>query len=795
MKRHFFINVLIAAAFLFALAAPAQPAAAQDVQPVELAEGDYVPGQVVVLFEDGLSSSAYASQATALAETVSAQVVKQSGSAALLGFDPEMDLAAMITQIQRIPGVRTAEPNIIVSIPFEATGSDVVVKPEFVTRSVLKGEQVEEMQVPIQALQQMKSVRGKRITATYPNDPNTWSGGWTYINADIVWSNKTASKNVCVLDTGVDYLHKDLAGRVIKGIDIRNYDMDPMDDHGHGTHVAGIIAANQNNKLGMAGISTGKVVAVKVLDSQGIGTSYDVAEGINYCAGRTDVNIINLSLGSDTPSVYIQEALYYAVNMKGKLVVAAAGNADTDSPFYPAAFAESSEFIGKILSVAASGYKSSESSSADYDCKANYSNYGSWVNIIAPGTDIYSTLPWDRGYTLKQDYGFPSRYGYLSGTSMAAPYVSAVAARAWGYKPLSTNNDVYEWVRATGYWNDDNESCWPSSMSGVTTVNVAAALERGGAFGFAYDATTLLPLTGATIQLYKGTAMLGAGKIESVAYTTNGNPNIYFPTYTDIINLYSPWGCNKWAGTCTALTPKINKPGYTNGAQEAFMVAGDFPQAIIEPGMWMYFGDANVPQKSGNFSIVAAWLNGYDDMNLVLSLPGLPKPAELADGQPAWFSVGKYWGYVPSAADYLEGDSTGTLSAFPFARWVVDYESGDWDAISDTIVVRSRPGKPTLPYYTGYYDVILTDYSQYNDNNHNDIEDGGDTSVLSSGGLRSVFVWQNGKILKRVDMAKDSESNCDNTLKHEWVALGIYSTKISTVPEIFEINECVNLAD
>ncbi len=794
MRQCSLFNVLIAAAFLFALAAPAQPAAAQDVQPVELAEGDYVPGQVVVLFEDGLSSSAYASQATALAETVSAQVVKQSGSAALLGFDPEMDLAAMITQIQRIPGVRTAEPNIIVSIPFEATGSDVVVKPEFVTRSVLKGELVEEMQVPIQALQQMKSVRGKRITATYPNDPNTWSGGWTYISADIVWSNKTASKNVCVLDTGVDYLHKDLAGRVIKGIDIRNYDMDPMDDHGHGTHVAGIIVANQNNKLGMAGISTGKVVAVKVLDSQGIGTSYDVAEGINYCAGRTDVNILNLSLGSDTPSVYIQEALYYAVNMKGKLVVAAAGNADTDSPFYPAAFAESSEFIGKILSVAAAGYKSSESSSADYDCKANYSNYGSWVNIIAPGTDIYSTLPWDRGYTLKQDYGFPSRYGYLSGTSMAAPYVSAVAARAWGYKPLSTNNDVYEWVRATGMWNSSNPSCWPSSMDGVTTVNVAAALERGAAFGYAYDATTLLPLTGATIQLYKGTAMLGAGTIYRIPYGSSGDS--IFPAWTEIINLYSPWGCNPWEGTCTELTPKINKSGYTNGPQEAFMIAGDFPKVIIYPGYYNYIGDANVPQKSGNFSIVAAWLDGGHDMNLVLKLPFIPKPVEFEDGQPAEFMVGKYYGFVPGEANYLEGDSTGTLSVFPFARWMTDYEGGSWNAISDTIVVRSRPGKPTLPYYTGSYFVHLTDYGQYNDNNDNGIEDEGDTSVLTGEGARSVFVWQNGKILTRVNMNQNPLWPCNNENRnHIWTPLGIYSTKLSTVPEIFEVNDCLNFEE
>jgi thermitase len=100
-----------------------------------------------------------------------------------------------------------------------------------------------------------------------------------------------------VIDTGVDHTHPDLLYQVLLGKDFVNNDSAPMDDHGHGTHVAGIIAAKQNNKMGMAGVSTGKVIAVKSLGAQGYGTSYDVAQGIYYCANRSDVGVINMSLG------------------------------------------------------------------------------------------------------------------------------------------------------------------------------------------------------------------------------------------------------------------------------------------------------------------------------------------------------------------------------------------------------------------------------------------------------------------------------------------------------------------
>ena len=266
-----------------------------------------------------------------------------------------------------------------------------------------------------------------------PNDPlfgtaNFWAqeGKQWYIpqlQANETWDlTKGQSIVVAVIDTGLDLNHPDLQGQWVQGYNELNPLNPPQDDQGHGTHVSGIISATMNNQIGIAGIApSSKIMPVKVLDSRGKGDDMDVSAGIQWAADH-GANIINLSLGEDIKqagslgdSVYIAEAVRYAQS-KGILVVAAAGNDGVGTIGYPA-------ILPGVLSVAAT---TSQNKLTDF------SNYGLHLSLEAPGDHILSTYP----------QALSNGYGYLWGTSMATPMVSAVAALIWSANPTWTSTQV-----------------------------------------------------------------------------------------------------------------------------------------------------------------------------------------------------------------------------------------------------------------------------------------------------------------------------------------------------------------
>ncbi len=169
------------------------------------------------------------------------------------------------------------------------------------------------------------------------NDPG-YKYEWdiSYTEADKAWPliKQKREINVAVLDTGVDYTHPDLKNRVLKskGYNFVDNNSDTMDDNGHGTHVSGIIAANANDNIGIAGIDGTldvKIIPIKVLDSNGEGDVNDIVKGIKYAADN-GADIVNLSFGANEKSKLIAEAISYAKS-KGAFVVAAAGNDNEDS--------------------------------------------------------------------------------------------------------------------------------------------------------------------------------------------------------------------------------------------------------------------------------------------------------------------------------------------------------------------------------------------------------------------------------------------------------------------------------
>ena len=238
------------------------------------------------------------------------------------------------------------------------------------------------------------------------NDPgfiHQW--GLSRIGAPAAWDvTRGAAVKVAVLDTGVDYNHEDLIGRVdtAGGYDFVNNDSDALDDNGHGTHVAGIVSATLNNGIGVASVApSATIIPVKVMNAIGTGSTAGVASGIVWAANH-GAKVINLSLESGQDSVAIEDAVQYAVS-KDCVVVAAAGNEGASAVAYPAAGPD-------VIGV---GWTD------ENDIRSVFSNYGAGVDITAPGSSILSTI-------LFAPLG--SGYGLMSGTSMAAPHVAGVVA-------------------------------------------------------------------------------------------------------------------------------------------------------------------------------------------------------------------------------------------------------------------------------------------------------------------------------------------------------------------------------
>jgi subtilisin family serine protease len=279
-----------------------------------------------------------------------------------------------------------------------------------------------------------------------PND-QYWNLQWgpRKIRADWAWNTTTGDNSilVAVIDTGIDYNHPDLVANYVSlGRDWVNNDTDPMDDNGHGTHCAGIIAAKLNNALGVAGLAQVRIMAEKALNADGDGWEDDLAGAIIHAA-ENGAKILSNSWGGDEDSILLHEAIQYAYNM-GLLIVAAAGNKASKTKIYPAAYSE-------VIAVTATDSN---------DAPAGFTSFGSWVEVAAPGVNIYSTV-WDDSYT------------YMSGTSMACPHVVGVAALVWSQFPSATR----DWVRAQlRYTADDLGSLGFDEYYGYGRVNAEKAV-------------------------------------------------------------------------------------------------------------------------------------------------------------------------------------------------------------------------------------------------------------------------------------------------------------------------------
>ena len=346
----------------------------------------FVPGEVLVRFKPSLSSQSVES---AISEHGAVKISEISQiEAHLLRVD---DVEKAVERLQADPRVKYAHPNYILHTM--ASPNDTHFSKQWGLR----------------------------------NDGQTGGSSGADIDAEGAWGRTTgdASVVVAVVDTGVDLDHPDLINKLVSGYDFVNNDAVPDDDAGHGTHVAGIAAAETNNGIGVAGVSwNASIMPVKVLNYAGSGTFSAISNGIIYAADA-GADIINMSLGGLAASLdgTLRDAVVYAHNT-GVALIAAAGNDATPVSYYswyygcmvycvPAAYPE-------CITVAATDHN---------DVLASFSNYGSEVDIAAPGVSILSTYP-------------GSKYAWLSGTSMSAPFVSGLVAIILADKSWLSNEDV-----------------------------------------------------------------------------------------------------------------------------------------------------------------------------------------------------------------------------------------------------------------------------------------------------------------------------------------------------------------
>lgn len=352
-------------------------------------------------------------------------------------------------------------------------------------------------------------VKAQIFPETLPNDTyvdnnqdGIWSSGawgqpyedcWGLkkIHADQAWaSSQGEGIIVAVVDSGIYYYHEDIAANIwanagdpINGIDddhngfiddaqgwdFVSQDNDPYDGNGHGTHVAGIIAAIGNNNKGIIGVAPqAKVMAIKALDDSGNGTEVTLSQGLYYAANK-GADIINASWGSSENSQTILDAINWA-SSHGCVIIAAAGNDNQDAAnFSPAN-------IGNVITVAASDHN---------DLKSDFSNWGYKIDVTAPGGDSVDASPtriYQNILSLKSPgtdmYGgglniVGTKYYRARGTSMAAPFVSGLAALILKNHPTFTPEQIRQVLRISA--DDVQEVGW-DKYSGYGRINAFNAI-------------------------------------------------------------------------------------------------------------------------------------------------------------------------------------------------------------------------------------------------------------------------------------------------------------------------------
>lgn len=362
------------------------------------------------------------------------------------------------------------------------------------------------------------------------------------VNEPLAATPPTTAKGIAIIDTGVDYTHPDLSGKVVSGWDYVDNDSDAMDVQGHGTHCAGIAAAKAGNTAGIRGASpNSKVYAYRVLNQYGSGSFVDIIAAIRKAADNASVGVLSLSLGGyvvEGSSAYndMKAAVDYAVTTKGKILVAAAGNEENDLLYYyqwtGGNYRVIPGWVPNSFTVAATTETDSRADFSNYDISGRKSPDGSttytwnFVDIAAPGANILSTTMGDG-------------YEKWSGTSMATPLVAGAAARVWSKNTTWNGTQVRSQLVNTGTALGVNNG-FPATEKRLDMYKALGGTMTGGFIGRVLGGESGEPLDGVKVEALVGTTVKATS-------TTNRAGMYVFPTL---------------ASSTTGYTLRLSKTGF-----------------------------------------------------------------------------------------------------------------------------------------------------------------------------------------------------------------------------------------
>jgi type VII secretion-associated serine protease mycosin len=468
------VLVLLATALPVAARAPLAARA-----PSEAPQGaEVVPGEVIVQFREGGRAAELARSRGLTLVTDLGRAAADNGAPALVSTGGQ-GVDQVIAQLRRDPSVVRVEPNYVFHLPDE---------------------------VVAQRLPDVEAVDPAAVGVDDPKTNDQYS--LDRMRVRDAWSTTTGAGNVvAVLDTGIQFNHPDLRGRIAAGYDFVSDDTNASDDNGHGTWVSGIIAANANDGYGIAGISwSDYIMPLKIMDREGTGNTADLVAAIRWAADH-GADVINMSVGGFPHSSVVQDAVDYAWN-KGAVLVGAAGNNRRDETYYPASF-------DHVVSVSATQPE---------DEFSNWSSYGAKVDVSAPGSSVLTTNCYACTYADHDSWG---SHTYISGTSFATPNVSGVVALIRAANPGASPQQVVD--RLIGSVTDLGYPGWEKRY-GHGRIDAAAAVT-----GTAALSATATGAVGDSLELNNA-----AAEATSLGLGTTVNPTIHPAGDVDLFALSLP---------------------------------------------------------------------------------------------------------------------------------------------------------------------------------------------------------------------------------------------------------------